>query len=178
MKGTRKARPAATATSQDFAAQAAAISKAQPISEYDMDGIILSVNEQFEKLVGWSREELIGKHVSMFVNEVTRQSSEYRAAMKDQWDRLRNGESCYGEARRATRLSKEVWVQYSYHPILDLKGKPYKVVSYLRDISQQKMIDADNEGQLAAISKAQAVIEFSMDATDITANDNFLKSNG
>lgn len=178
MKGTRKARPAATATSQDFAAQAAAISKAQPISEYDMDGIILSVNEQFEKLVGWSREELIGKHVSMFVNEVTRQSSEYRAAMKDQWDRLRNGESCYGEARRATRLSKEVWVQYSYHPILDLKGKPYKVVSYLRDISQQKMIDADNEGQLAAISKAQAVIEFSMDGTVITANDNFLKSIG
>ena len=166
------------AANQDFTGQVAAFSKAQPVSQYDMDGLILTVNEQFEKLFEWSREELVGKHISMLVNEVTRQSSEYRAAMKDLWDRLRNGEVCNGEARRTTRQGKEVWVQYSYNPILDLKGKPYKVVNYFRDITQQKLIDAENEGQVAAISKALAVIEFKMDGTVMTANDNFLKSMG
>lgn len=166
------------AANQDFTGQVAAISKAQPVSQYDMDGIVLTVNEQFENLLGWSREELVGKHVSMLVNEVTRQSSEYRAALKDQWERLRNGEVCNGEARRTTRQGKEVWIQYSYNPILDLKGKPYKVVNYFRDITQQKLIDAENEGQVAAISKALAVIEFKMDGTVTTANDNFLKSMG
>ena len=166
------------AANQDFTGQVAAISKAEPVSQYDMEGMVLSVNDQFVKLLGWDREELIGKHVSMFVNEVTRQSPEYRAAVKDQWDRLRNGEVCNGQARRTTKQGNDVWIHYSYNPILDLKGKPYKVVNYFRDITQQKLLDAENQGQVAAISKALAVIEFKMDGTVITANDNFLKAMG
>ena len=166
------------AANQDFTGQVAAISKAQPVSQYDMDGIVLSVNDEFVKLLGWSRDEILGKHVSIFVNEVTRQSPEYRAAMKDQWDRLRGGEVCNGQAHRTTKQGKEIWIQYSYNPILDLKGKPYKVVNYFRGITQQKLVDAENEGQVAAISKALAVIEFNMDGTVIAANDNFLKSMG
>ncbi len=166
------------AANLDFTGQIAAISKAQPVTQYDMDGMILEVNEQFEKLLGWSRDELIGKHVSMFVNEKTRQSTEYRAAIKDQWDRLRNGEVCSGQGCRTTKLGKDIWIQYSYNPILDLKGKPYKVVNYCRDITSQKLIDAENEGQVAAISKALAVIEFDMDGTVIKANENFLKAVG
>jgi methyl-accepting chemotaxis protein len=162
----------------DEHAQIAAIGKAQPVSHYDMDGIVLEVNQNFEQLLGYHREELIGKSVTLFVDEATRNSPEYQSAFKEQWERLRRGEVCSGESKRATKQGKEIWIQYSYNPILDPDGRPYKVVNYFRDVTQQKMIQADFQGQIAAISKAQAVIEFSMDGTVLTANDNFLKALG
>ena len=162
----------------DFIGQIAAIDRAQPLCEYDMEGKILKVNENFEKLFGYSCAELIGKHVSMFVDEATRRSGEYEAAMKTQWEALRRGEACTGEAKRVTAQGKEVWIQYSYNPILDLNGKPCKVVNYLKDITDQKLADADYQGQIAAIGKSQAVIEFSMDGTILGANENFLAALG
>ncbi|MGA9668176.1 MAG: PAS domain-containing methyl-accepting chemotaxis protein [Terracidiphilus sp.] len=121
----------------DFAGQIAAIRRAQPVSEYDMKGTILDVNENFEMLLGYSRAELIGKHVSMFVDEVTRRSPEYQAALEALWQKLNRGEFCQGEARRSTKQGKEIWIQYSYNPILDLNNKPYKVVNYFAEITRR-----------------------------------------
>jgi len=122
----------------DRARQIVAIHRMQPVSEYSMDGTILTVNENFEKLLGYSREELIGKHVSMFVDEATRQSATYQEGSKALWDKLTRGESCLGEAKRVTKQGKEIWIQYSYNPISDLGGKPFKVINYFRDITPEK----------------------------------------
>jgi len=73
---------------------------------------------------------------------------------------------------------KEVWIEASYNPILDRSGKPFKVVKYAIDVTEQKLQTADFQGQIAAISKAQATIDFNMDGTVITANDNFLNALG
>jgi len=159
----------------DHAGQIAAINRAQPVSEYSMDGTILDVNEKFEKLLGYSRAELLGKHVSLFVSEATRNSPEYKAGLKNQWEKLSRGESCQGEARRITKQGKEIWIQYSYNPILDLNGTPYKVVNFFLDVTEQRLGNADYEGQIAAIRKSQAVTEFQMDGTVLDANENFLK---
>jgi methyl-accepting chemotaxis protein len=121
----------------DFAGQIDAIKRAQPVSEYDMNGTILAVNENFEELLGYDRSELIGKHVSMFVDEATRRSSEYRAALNALWEKLNRGEFVHGEARRETKQGKEIWIEYSYNPIFDLRGKPFKVVNYFREITQR-----------------------------------------
>ena len=75
-------------------------------------------------------------------------------------------------------LTVLVEMQADYNPILDLNGKPYKVVKFASDVTQQKLANADFSGQIEAISKAQAVIEFNMDGTIITANDNFLSTLG
>jgi methyl-accepting chemotaxis protein len=123
----------------DIAGQIQAIGRAQPVSEYGMDGTILYVNENFEKLLGYSRAELIGKHVSIFVDEATRQNPEYQAASKALWEKLNRGEFCTGEAKRTSKQGKEIWIQYSYDSILDLNGQPYKVVNYLRDVTEQKV---------------------------------------
>ncbi|HEX4785687.1 MAG TPA: methyl-accepting chemotaxis protein [Candidatus Sulfotelmatobacter sp.] len=162
----------------DEHAQIAALNRAQPISTYSLEGTVLEVNENFENLLGFGNAELIGKPVSFFVDEQTRQNPQYQAAQKDLWERLNRGEACHGEAQRKTKQGKEFWIDYSYNPILDGSGKPYKVVNYFKDITQQKLINADYQGQIAAISKAQAVIEFNMDGTVATANDNFLKALG
>ena len=110
----------------------------------------------------------------MFVDPAYRQSPEYRLF----WDKLGRGEFDAGQYKRIGKGGKEVWIQASYNPILDVNGKPFKVVKFATDITEQKLQNADYEGQLAAISKAQAVIEFTLDGKILNANDNFLNTLG
>ena len=121
----------------DSAGQIQAIGRAQPVGEYTMDGMILNVNDNFENLLGYSRADLIGKHVSTFVDEATRHSPEYQAAARTLWEKLNRGETCVGNAKRTTKQGKEIWIEYSYNPILDIDGKPFKVVNYFRDVTEQ-----------------------------------------
>lgn len=154
----------------DFAAQIEAIGKSHAVIEFDLDGMIINANDNFLKAMGYSLEEIVGKHHSMFVEESHAKGSEY----KEFWSRLRKGEYIAGEFRRVGKLGKDVWIQASYSPIVDLNGKPTKVIKYATDITIEKLQNADYQGQIDAIAKSQAVIEFKMDGTIINANDNFL----
>ena len=107
----------------------------------------------------------------MFVDPSYRGSEAYRRF----WEKLGRGEYDAGQYKRIAKGGKEVWIQSSYNPILDIHGKPFKVVKYATDITAQKIQAADFQGQIEAINKAQAVIEFKLDGTILTANDNFLK---
>src|SRR5207245_1247782 len=80
------------------------------------------------------------------------------------------------EYKRIGKGGKEVWILASYNPVIDQNGKPFKVVKFATDVTEQKLRNADLVGQMAAIGKSQAVIEFNMDGTVITANDNFLNT--
>jgi len=160
--------------SLDMSAQLEAVSKVQATIEFEMDGTIITANDNFLNCVGYRLEELQGKHHSLFVEPSFQQSNEY----KEFWDKLNRGEFESKEYKRIGKGGKEVWLQASYNPILDLNGKPYKVVKFATDMTEQKLMQADFSGQIEAISKAQAVIEFNMDGTVITANDNFLNCIG
>ena len=83
-----------------------------------------------------------------------------------------------GQYKRIAKGGREVWLQASYNPILDMNGKPFKVVKYATNLTEQKLATANFEGQLAAIGKAQAVIEFGLDGKVLTANENFLNTMG
>jgi methyl-accepting chemotaxis protein len=157
--------------SADNVGQLAAISKAQAVIEFKMDGTILTANENFLHAMGYTLEEVKGKHHSMFVEESYRQSPAYR----EFWAKLNRGEYEADEFKRIGKGGKEVWIQASYNPILDGDGKPFKVVKYATEVTQQKLTNADYAGQIGAIGKSQAVIEFKMDGTIVTANDNFLR---
>jgi methyl-accepting chemotaxis protein len=124
--------------------------------------------------VGFSRDEVVGHHHSIFVDEAYRQSQEY----KDFWARLGRGEYQTGEYRRVAKDGREFWIQAAYNPICDAKGKPFKIVNYATDVTQQKLANADFTAQIAAIGKSQAVIEFELDGTIRCANANFLKAMG
>lgn len=158
----------------DFSGQIGAISKSQAVIEFEMDGTIIQANENFLKTMGYGLDEIKGQHHKMFAEPALANSSEYQAF----WQKLNRGEFESGEYKRIGKDGKEVWIQASYNPIFDLNGKPFKVVKYASDITQQKLKNADYSGQIGAISKSQAVIEFEMDGTIIQANDNFLKTMG
>ncbi|MFN8707453.1 MAG: methyl-accepting chemotaxis protein [Planctomyces sp.] len=160
--------------SADYQGQLNAIGKSQAVIEFNMDGTIRAANENFLSTVGYTLEEICGKHHSMFVDSAYANSLMYR----DFWARLNQGHFDSGEYKRIARGGREVWIQASYNPILDLNGKPFKVVKYATDVTAAKVRNADYEGQLAAIGKAQATIEFDLEGRIQTANDNFLNTLG
>ncbi|WP_374466504.1 methyl-accepting chemotaxis protein [Ferrovibrio sp.] len=163
----------ASATS-DLRAQFDAINKSQAVIEFTLDGKILHANANFLNALGYTLDEIKGQHHSLFVEPAYRASAEYR----EFWAKLGRGEFDAGQYKRIAKGGKEVWIEASYNPIFDKRGKPYKVVKFATDITEQKMMMANYEGQLAAISKAQAVIEFTLDGTILHANENFLKTLG
>jgi methyl-accepting chemotaxis protein len=158
----------------DYAGQVAAISKSQAVVEFQPDGTIITANENFLRTVGYTLDEIKGRHHGQFVDEGTRLSPEYR----DFWNRLSRGEFQTGEFKRIAKGGREVWLQATYNPILNKAGSVFKVVKYATDITESKRRHADYQGQMAAIGRVQAVIEFNLDGTIITANDNFLSLMG
>lgn len=165
---------AAKAHSLEDAGKLAAIGRAQAVIEFAMDGTVLTANDNFLAAMGYSLGEIKGKHHSMFVEPSVRDSSDYR----EFWSRLNRGEYFPGEFKRIGKGGKEIWILASYNPILDARGKPFKVVKYATDVTAQKLKNADFSGQIDAIRKSQAVIEFGIDGTVLDANDNFLHALG
>jgi len=156
------------------AGKISAIGRAQAVIEFNIDGTIITANENFLATVGYKLEEIQGKHHQMFVAPSERDSAAYR----EFWAKLGRGEYEAAEYKRFGKGGKEVWILASYNPILDDTGKPFKVVKFASDITADKLKAANFAGQIEAIGKSQAVIEFSMDGHVLTANANFLGALG
>jgi methyl-accepting chemotaxis protein len=151
-------------------AQATAVSKSQAIIEFNLDGTIITANENFLATMGYRLEEIQGKHHSMFAAPGARESAGYR----EFWAVLNRGIYQSGEFKRVGKGGREVWIQGSYNPIVDDTGRPVRIVKFCTDITAQKMRNLEDNGKIAAIDRSQAVIEFNLDGTIITANANFL----
>ena len=158
----------------DFERQMEAISKVMGVIEFDLKGYITNVNDNFAEVTGYSKQEIIGKHHSMFVDSAYKNSPEY----KQFWEKLNRGEADHGQYRRVGKGGKEVWLQASYNPILDIDGKAFKVVKYATNITAEKLKSSDSEGQKAAISKVMGVIEFDLKGNILAVNDNFAAVTG
>jgi methyl-accepting chemotaxis protein len=151
-----------------------AIHRSQAVIEFNLDGTIQTANANFLATVDYSLEEIVGQHHRMFVEPGYASSPDYAAF----WRALASGEFQSGEYRRVGKGGREIWLQATYNPILDRHGKPVKVVKFAADITAQKNLAADHAAKIDAISRAQAVIEFQLDGTILTANDNFLATVG
>ena len=154
----------------DATAILAALDRVQAIIEFDTDGNILKANQNFLKTMGYSLQEIQGRHHSMFAEP----GVEKTAAYADFWASLKKGEFKTGQFKRLGKGGKEVWIEASYNPILDGNGTPVSVIKFATDITAQMMNYAQLNGQVEAISRSQAVISFNMDGTIIDANENFL----
>lgn len=116
-----------------LAGKVEAINRVQAVIEFSLDGRILDANENFLKAMGYVREEIVGQHHSLFVDPDYRRSPEYLAF----WERLRRGAFDAGQYKRLGKGEREVWLQASYNPILDANGRPFKVIKYASDITEQ-----------------------------------------
>ncbi len=117
----------------DAAAQIAAIDRSQAVIHFDMAGTVLHANSNFLAVLGYSAEEVIGQHHSLFVAAEERSGAEYRQF----WESLRRGEYHAGEFRRIGKAGRTVWIEATYNPIFDPRGRPVKVVKFATDVTQK-----------------------------------------
>jgi methyl-accepting chemotaxis protein len=165
-----KAKTAKIATS-DLASIYEALNRVQALIEFNLDGTVISANENFLNLFGYELDEVVGKHHRMFCEPDYVESQEYA----EFWDKLRRGEYSSAEYKRLGKGGKDIWLRASYNPVLDKDGKPVRVVKFATDVTATKTERAEFEGKICAINRSQAVIEFNLDGTVLTANENFLK---
>lgn len=161
-------------TSTEAAAKLAALDRSQAVIEFALDGAILAANPNFLTLMGYTAAEVQRGHHRMFVAPSHAESLQYQQF----WGALARGEFQSGEFKRVAKGGREVWLQASYNPILDRRGRPMKIVKVSIDITEQKLLQADLSGQISALNRSQAVIAFKPDGTILTANRNFLETLG
>ncbi|NET71497.1 MAG: PAS domain-containing protein, partial [Sphaerospermopsis sp. SIO1G2] len=116
----------------DDAAKISSLEKFQAMIQFQMDGTIIDANDNFLDLMGYSREEVKGKHHNIFVDKEYAKSTDY----KDFWKSLNEGNTESAEFARYTKDGQKVWIQASYNPILNNHGKPIRVVKYASDITE------------------------------------------
>jgi methyl-accepting chemotaxis protein len=150
-----------------------ALKKSLAVIEFDMSGNILSANDSFCQALGYDFAEIKGKHHRMFVDPAEAAAPAYA----EFWRKLGRGEFDKAQYKRIGKGGKEIWIEATYNPVLR-GGKPYKVIKFATDVTAQKLKSAEDSGKIDAISRAQAMIEFHLDGTIITANENFLKTLG
>ncbi|WP_397570076.1 methyl-accepting chemotaxis protein [Schlesneria sp. T3-172] len=159
------------AEQEQKAAIAEALIRAQAMIEFDLEGTILSANPLFLSVMGYQFDEIQGRNHRILVDEETRDSAEYR----EFWNALRRGEFQAGHFRRLTKGGTEVWLQATYTPIRNNSGKLVGVTKFATDVTKKTLEYTEKIGITNALNKSQAMVEFEMDGTIITANENFLK---
>ncbi|CAO4150689.1 Methyl-accepting chemotaxis protein [Methylorubrum extorquens] len=130
---------ARSGTRSEAEATLAALGRSLGIIEFSPDGTVLTANENFLSVIGYSLPEIQGQHHSFFVEPDHKTSAEYRAF----WDKLHAGEYVAGQFKRIGKGGREIWIEASYNPILDASGRPYKVVKFATDITAQVKLLAD-----------------------------------
>jgi methyl-accepting chemotaxis protein len=158
----------------ELSAISAALNRVQAVIEFDLHGIILHANDNFLKTLGYTLDEVRGQHHRMFCAPAYADSIAYRQF----WEKLGRGEFDHGEYQRVGRGGREVWINASYNPVLDAAGKPYKVIKFATDITASRQQNAEYEGKVRAVDRAQAVIEFDLSGHVLFANQNFLDTVG
>ena len=160
--------------SADYQWQVTAIHKSNSVVTFDMYGTVLDANDLFLNALGYTLEEIRGRHHKIFVNPIYAHSVEYASF----WSDLRSGKHRAGQYKRYGKDGREIWLQATYNPIFDATGKPVKIVEYASVVTEERLLQAEHQGQIAAINEAQCVISFELDGTVIDANENFLDAMG
>lgn len=158
----------------DAHGQIAAINRSQAVIHFNLDGTIREANQNFLDTLGYTLDEVRGQHHSLFMDPSEKSGADYKAF----WEALGQGEYRSGEFRRRHKDGHDVWILASYNPILDATGRPFKIVKFATDVTEEKLRNAIYEGQIEAIGRSQAVISFTRDGIVLDANENFLAATG
>ena len=151
-----------------------AIERSMAVIEFDLQGSVLRANDNFLKTMGYRAEQILGQTHRMFCTPAFARSAEYNQL----WTQLRNGQFQSGTFERLAGNGQSVWLEASYNPVRDEAGQVVKVVKYAMDVTPRLQAESEANAKLGAIDRAMAVIEFNLDGTIITANDNFLQRMG
>ena len=150
-----------------------AISRSHALIWFAPDGTIRGANANFCAAVDYSPEEIRGRHHRMFVDP----AEAAQPADRRFWEELAQGKAQAGAFRRLSKTGSDVWIEAAYTPVLQ-GGKVVEVLKIAADITTAKIAALHNASKLSALDQSLAVIEFSLDGTVVTANENFCRAMG
>jgi methyl-accepting chemotaxis protein len=148
-----------------------AINRVQAVIHFDTNGNVLDANKNFLTTMGYTLDEIRGKHHRIFVDPAYARTTAY----DEFWKKLRQGDFVSGEFKRIAKDGHDIWLQASYNPIFDTNGTLLKIAKFATDITAEKQKNLDCAGQIEAIHRTQGVIEFDLQGTILNANENFLR---
>ena len=151
-----------------------AIDRSMAVIEFDLNGLVLHANDNFLKTMGYQRDQVLGQPHGQFCTPEFARSSQYMQL----WANLKKGQFQSGTYERMGRDGQSIWLEASYNPIKDASGQVTKVIKYAMDVTSRVQQDSESAAKLQAIDRAMAVIEFNLDGTIISANQNFLMRMG
>jgi len=134
-----------------------AINESNALVELDLDGTILSCNDIFCKISGYSQEELQGKHHRTLMPS-TMDVRKY----KESWDKLRRGKVVFGEFRRIAKDGSEFWIYGNYNPIKNPYGETYRVLKVASDITEKKLIEMEVGKKNSYLEHAAKILRHDM----------------
>ena len=140
----------------EYEGQLTAISKSQAVIEFELDGTIVTANDNFCQAVGYTLDEIQGQHHRIFVDATYANSPEYRQF----WSDLGRGQFSSGEFERFRKDGQPIWIQATYNPVFNSEGEPYKVVKYASDITKAKMAEAEMARVTSMMEQAPSNIMF------------------
>lgn len=135
------------------------LDRSMAVIEFELDGTIITANDNFLKTVGYKLSEIQGKHHRIFCFSDLVNSSEYQSF----WDKLGSGQYIAGRFQRVDHYGNELWLEASYNPIHDDSGKLYKVVKFASNVTEQI------QQEKAAADAAQLASEVSSETREQTA---------
>ncbi|NJM35625.1 MAG: PAS domain S-box protein [Rhodomicrobium sp.] len=151
----------------DFKEQIAAIGRSQAVIEFDLDGKIVTANDNFLMALGYRLDEIEGRHHSMFVALANSENASYRQF----WEALNRGEFQTDVFNLIGKNGKNVWVQATYAPIANEKGKPIKVVAFAVDITRKMLVQKDMNRDLEEISGAMVIASQQVTSAESASNE-------
>ncbi|MEZ0164818.1 PAS domain S-box protein [Kineococcus sp. LSe6-4] len=149
-----------TVENAEYASRVQAVDRAQAVIEFDLEGNVLTANENFLRTMGYSLKELQGQHHSLFCSAEYRVSPEYR----DFWLRLRKGDFIAGRFHRIGKFDRDVWIQATYNPVFDLRGRPLKVIKYAYDVTAQAQLEQLITAKSGEMTETVAELSHSIDS--------------
>jgi methyl-accepting chemotaxis protein len=151
-----------------------AIDRSMAVIEFDLDGVVLTANDNFLKTTGYRADQVIGQPHRLFCTPEFGRSAQYT----ELWSRLKNGQFQSGTFERVNSQGQPIWLEANYNPIKDASGRVVKVVKYAMNVTTKVQQESEANAKLQAIDRAMAVIEFDLDGGILTANQNFLTRMG
>jgi methyl-accepting chemotaxis protein len=142
--------------------------------EFTTDGLIVDVNDRFLEVVGYRRDEVVGKHHSLFCDREVANSAEYRKF----WDSLRAGQAQTDTFLRRRKDGRQLWLEATYFPVHGDDGRVQRVMKIASDVTEKQEHLRDQQAVFESVDRSMAIIEFEPDGTIITANANFLAATG
>lgn len=142
--------------------------------ELSADGQVLDANPRFLALLGYVLADLQGQHHRILLPPEEAQAAAYDVF----WKTLRDGQAWEGEFHYRDSQGRDVWLRGGCCPLRDAEGRTQRIIEYAIDLTEQKYLTANFQGQLDALSRVMGKVEFALDGTILDANPRFLETVG